>query len=702
MGFIKKTASFVASFIIILALGGFVFVRNFDLNRYKGYIEETVMRETGRQLKLNGDAKLGISLIPTVVVNDVTFSNPEWANNPYMAKLEKLEVKFAVLPLLKKQIVVDKLILQKPEIYLETAANGAESWVFNTGSAAGAVSAAARQDSMKVEDASAAAAVVLIAREVVLEDGIVSYYDAKANQTNQMVINSLELDVEGNDAPINLDIDAVYDGQKVTAQVTANTLNSILNDGKVDFDAQIRALKVSANLSGAAEDIMESPRYAVEGNIHNPAGNFGAPETSLELRADGGVSSADIVIKNLSIATNKITGKAFVDWSKAKPDIKADLATTVFNLNSLNQNSQVAFAIPSFIGEAQALAMVPNDKVPYEYLNTVNAGLNVTAGKIIVSDDLTLSNVAVSAKLQNGVLDIAKFNAGIGGGQIQVKGAVNAGRQSVTLNLNSQNLKLQDLHKSLSANKGGNMQILSGGNLDIAADLTSNGATYRKLSENLDGQFIAIMDKSEMKTGKLKWFTNNIFSQILAVLGIDTSKNADMSVACAVVRSDIKGGKATFPNGIVFDGSKLKVVSSGSINLANDKIDFTIAPAMNKLADGNITQALASFIKLQGTLQNPKIGLDKASALTTVVGTMMTGGVYLGSEVLLDGSSSPCYTALAGTKYASRFPKPTGVKAATKGAYQDVGKQTKAVVKGFEGATKNLIGAFKDTLKKGK
>lgn len=702
MGFIKKTASFVASFIIILALGGFVFVRNFDLNRYKGYIEETVMRETGRRLKLNGDAKLGISLIPTVVINDVTFSNPEWANNPYMAKLEKLEVKFAVLPLLKKQIVVDKLILQKPEIYLETAKNGVNSWVFNVGSAPEAGAAPVVQDGMQVKDAAKAAAVVLIAREVVLEDGIVSYYDAKTNQTNQLVINSLELDVEGNDAPINLDIDAVYDGQKVTAQVTANTLNSILNDGKVDFDAQIRALKVSANLSGAAEDIMDNPRYAVEGNIHNPAGNFGAPETSLELRADGGVSAADIVIKNLSIATNKITGKAAVNWSNAKPDIKADLATTAFDLNSLNQNSQVAFAVPSFIGEAQALAMVPNDKVPYEYLNTVNANLNVTAGKIIVSEDLTLSNVAASAKLQNGVLDITKFNAGIGGGQIQVKGAVNAGRQSVALNLNSQNLKLQDLHKSLSENKGGNMQILSGGNLDIAADLTSNGATYRKLSENLDGQFIAIMDKSEMRTGKLKWFTNNIFSQILAVLGIDTSKNADMSVACAVVRSDIKGGKATFPNGIVFDGSKLKVVSSGSINLTNDKIDFTIAPAMNKLADGNITQALASFIKLQGTLQNPKIGLDKASALTTVVGTMMTGGVYLGSEVLLNGSSSPCYTALAGTKYASRFPKPTGVKAATKGAYQDVGKQTKAVVRGFEGATKNLIGAFKDTLKKGK
>ena len=702
MGFIKKTASFVASFIIILALGGFVFVRNFDLNRYKGYIEDIVMRETGRQLKLNGDARLGISLIPTVEVSDVTFSNPEWANNPYMAKLESLEVKFAILPLLKKQIVVDKLILQKPEIYLETAKDGTNSWVFNTGSTAGTASAQAGYDDRQVKDVSAAAAVVLIAREVVLENGIISYYDARTNQTKQGVINSLELDVEGNDAPINLDIDAVYDGQEVTAQLTANTLNSILNDGKVDFDAQIRALKVSADLSGAAEDIMGSPRYAIEGNIHNPAGNFGAPETSLEMRVDGGMASADIAVKNLSIATNKITGKVFADWSKAKPYIKADLATGAFDLNSLNRNSQTAFVLPSFIGEAQALTLVSNDKVPYEYLTEADADMNITAGKIIVSDDLTLGNVAASAKLQSGILDITKFNAGIGGGQIQIKGAVNAGRQSVVLNLNSRNLKLQDLHKSLSENKGSNMQILSGGNLDIAADLTSNGATYRKLSENLDGQFIAIMDKSEMRTGKLKWFTNNIFSQILSVLGIDTSKNANMSVTCAVVRSDIKGGKADFPNGIVFDGSKLKIVSSGSINLANDKIDFTIAPAMNKLADGNITQALASFIKLQGTLQNPKIGLDKKSAVTTVVGTMMTGGVYLGSEILMDGSSSPCYTALAGTKYASRFPKPTGVKAATKGAYQDVGKQTKAVVKGFEVATKNLIGAFKNTLKKGK
>lgn len=703
MRFIKKTASVVASLIIILALGGFVFVRNFDLNRYKSYIEETVARETGRRLIIRGDAQLGISFVPTVVVNDVEFSNPEWAKNPQMVKLQRLEVKFAILPLLKKQIEVDKLILLKPEIYLETTAAGQNNWEF-----AGKVvtanqdakSPAAKQP--QVKNAAQAAAVGLIARDVLLQNGVVSYFDGKSGKTTQAVINEFEMEIPGDEEPLTLSVDAVLDGQKIVAEVEANNLNSLINEGKADFTAEVTAMKVRAKLAGAVEDIKESPRYAIEGNIHNPAGNFGAPETSLELRADGDVNSADITIKSLNIATNLVKGTAAVNWSKKKPEIKADLTSTTFNVNRLNKNSAVAWAIPAFVSEAQALEMIPNDKIPYQSLNLVNAILNVKVGKLILADDFTLNNVDLAAKLQNGVLNVNELKANVGGGQLDAKMMVNAAQQSVTFNLNSQNLKLQDLHKSLASGQGGSLQILSGGNLDIMANLTTTGATYRKLSENLNGQFIAIMDKSEIKTGRLKWFANNIFSQLLSLLNIDTSKNTNMNVACAVVRSDIKGGKALFPNGIVFNGSKLKLISSGSINLVNDKIDFTVAPSLNKLADGNITQALASFIKLGGTLEHPKVGLDQASALTTIVGTMATGGAYLGSEVLLNGDDSPCYTALAGTQYASRFPKPSGVKATTKDVYQDVGKQTKDVVKGLEGAAKNLLGAFTGGSKKGK
>lgn len=700
MRLIKKTASIVSSIIIILAIGGYVFVRNFDLNRYKSYIEDIVARETGRSLKINGEAKLGISFIPTLVVNDVELSNPEWASTPQMVKLQKLEVKAAILPLLKGRIVIDKLILQQPEIYLEAASDGQKNWEFIKGQTTQSNTVQANAQPQKKSSAAPALAAGLIAKQVELTDGIVSYFDAKSGKTTMVQINAITMEIPGQDEPMNLNIDAVSDGKEIDVVLEANTLATLLNEGKADFTSEIKGLQIRANLQGAVEDVWESPRYAVEGNVYNPAGNFGAPETTLEMRVDGDIYSADVDIRNLNVATNMVTGRVAVNWSKVRPQISADLTTAVFDVNSLRQNAVTAWQFPSLISEAQALEMVPNDKIPYEYLNMVDAMLNFTAGKIVLPNQMNLTNVNLAAQLQNGVLDVRKLDFGLGTGKITATAAVNAAAQTVKLDLQSSGMRLQDLHEPLATGANGSMQILSGGDLDITADLQSNGATYRQLSQNMAGQFIAIVNKSEVKTGRLEWLASNVFTKILQLLKIDTDKNTNMDLACAVVRADIGNGKATFPKGIVFNGSKLRLVGSGDINLVNDQMSFTIAPTLNKLADGNIAQALASFVKLEGTLEEPKIGLDTRAALTTVVGTMASGGAYLGSEVLLSGDDSPCYTALQGTSYAAKFPKPSGVKAATKDAYQDVNQTAKDTMKGLENAAKNLFGAFTDSLRK--
>lgn len=704
MRLIKKTASIIAGLIIILAIGGYIFVRNFDLNRYKPYIEETVLRETGRKLTLAGEAQLGISLVPTVDINDVTFSNPDWASYPDMVKLQKLEVKFAIMPLFRKQIVVDKLILQEPQIYLETTADGAKSWEFSLPSSGKSVQTQQGNEAPQQKNVNGAAAPLalgLVAREVSLQNGLVLYYDAKTQKTTQAVINEINFETAGSKEPIYLSADMELDGQTIVADFEANNLYSIMNQGMSSFKSKVRAYGVSAEISGTVDGIFDVPRYGIAANIHNPAGNFSAPETSLEAQISGDVQSADIQIEALDIATNLVTGTAKVDWSGSKPSINANLETSVFNLESLNKNSMLSWQVPSLVSEAQALEVVPNDKIPYELLNTANAFVKLYAGKLIVNKDITLTELSAVAKLQNGILDVSKFNFGLGGGEVEAKLSANAAEQSVSLDLTTRDLKIQELHKPLASGKQGNLQVLSGGVTDIFAKLASKGATYRQISENLDGQVIAILNKSEIKTGASDWLTNNIFAQLLSLLKVNVSKNTDMNLECAVVRSDIKNGRALFPNGVVFNASKLKLLSNGEINLRNDKIDFTIVPSLNKLADGDLTQALASFVKVGGTLTHPKVQLDKTSALTTVVGTVMTGGVYLGSEVLLDGQDSPCYTALKGTSFADRFPKPTGVKATTKNVYQDVNKQAKDTIKDLGGVAKELLGAFKSGLKQG-
>ena len=144
-----------------------------------------------------------------------------------------------------------------------------------------------------------------------------------------------------------------------------------------------------------------------------------------------------------------------------------------------------------------------------------------------------------------------------------------------------------------------------------------------------------------------------------------------MDMNCAVVRADIKNGVADFPKGIAFSSKPLNVVSNGKLNLKNDALDFTVRPYSGQIIDANLAQALSSFIKIKGTVESPKIVLDDQQAIKALVGVAATGGTsYLGSQLLLDADPSPCYTALKGTSYQSRFPAPEGMDKVSQDIYQ--------------------------------
>jgi len=127
--------------------------------------------------------------------------------------------------------------------------------------------------------------------------------------------------------------------------------------------------------------------------------------------------------------------------------------------------------------------------------------------------------------------------------------------------------------------------------------------------QNLSGQLAAVVDKSVMQAGSLKFMTGNILTQILGMINLNVSKNPEIDLQCAVVRADFAKGKANFPQSIAVQSNQITLVSNGAVNLVNDKIDFTVTPTMS-IKDAGVMQALSSFIKVGGTLQSPKIALD--------------------------------------------------------------------------------------------
>lgn len=693
MKLVKKLSSIVASIIIILAIGGYIFVRNFDLNRYKPYIEDIVFNATGRTLNMGGDAHLAISLIPTVVINDVSLSNASWAQNQNMAEMNKLEIKFAIMPLLKNQIVIDKLILHGTKVYLEKSETGEKNWVFDIKAKKTNKVKSVSSDVKTATEATVGT--VLIAHNVIISDGVLNYYDAKTNTNHLLEIENINTKLNGLDKPLIIAAKMKYNGDKIGIDASINTINSVINDDKLDFDAKIEALNVKADLSGSVVNVLSNPVYAIEGNIYNPKGNFSLPEINLITRIDGDNTSASIELKKLLLAENEVTGKGDVDWSKDKPEVNIDLMSSSFNINDFISDKKQAFVIPTLIKSANALTFVPNDTINFSYLNMINGSINLKVDNLILPEKAELKNLAIKAKLQNGMLKMSPISVDMGEGKIIADVSVAVSTNSIKADIKAKDLKVQDIEKSLFDNASA-LKISQGGDLILDISLSSSGNTYRKLSENMDGNLVLILDKSTLSGANLNWLTNNIIGQLLSLLKIDTSKARNIDINCAVIRSDINKGKAYFPSGIAFNSDQIKMVGSGDINLVNDAISFTIAPTLNKLTSGNITQALASFVKIEGTLDNPKLRLDTSSALSTIVGAVATGGISLGGEMLLSGDDDPCYSALVNTVYANKFKQTKGIKSSTKRAYQEVNKQAKNVIKDVGNAAKNIFDAFKE------
>ena len=712
MRFVRIIFKLILVLLVLIILGGYIFLRTFDLNKYKPLIAQVTEEQLGRKLTINGNAELGISFVPTLVLNDVAFENASWASTENMVSVEKIEITLAVLPLLERKVQIDNISIIRPEINLEIATDGSSNWDFSDVKKPSAQQLAVLKDQavatgfISADKADKAAEVIaekpqtlalagFAANDVLIENGAFVFANQQTGEVVSAVLNSFKMSMDSLDDPINATFDAVYDNQTIKGKAQLGAMNDLLNE-KPDFPvkAEVAAYGAEVNANGVLNGLLDGNiSFDMALDVYNPNGNFGAPEVSLLGNASGTTQEITLKLDKLTVNGNVLTGQVYADLTQSLPFVKAQLNSDLIDVTSLVPSEQEsAFALPSLISSAQASELVPPTVIPYEYLGLVNAEALINLANLKINPQLQVQNVALNAKLNNGVLVINPLSAVVGGGDVALTATVDAAKKSLITSLKAQNVVLQNLYMPLKANPSSpNFGILEGGKLDADIRLNGSGSNLRQLTDSLSGQVILIAGESVVQTGQLQILTGNFVTQLLNALKIDKNIDKNINMKCAVVRSDVSKGVFTFPKGIVFNGKKLNFVSSGTLNLNNDAIDFSLRPYSGEIVDANWAQAISSFLRVKGTLQEPKIVLNDTEAIKTLIGVVTTGGAtYLGSQLLLDADSSPCYTALIGTPYASRFPAPSKTQQATQTVYQGA---SDAVSDGVTAVTDTAKGA---------
>lgn len=700
--FLKFILIFVVSVCVIVIAAGYVLLTQIDFNAYKNSIIKIVYEKTGRQLTMD-NIRLRPSFNPIVEVQNVTFSNATWAKSSEMVSAQSIELGFALLPLFQKKIEIDTFTVHNAVVNLEINSQGKANWEFSdtqsgelkkiSSSNWGLIGVAYAED-MTMSDSQVTGGEFslsdVVVRNLLLDNVQINYTDT-AQTVQSYKINNLKL-TEADLNNINFDFnvnDGLYTGTGI-----AGGFSKLENVNGYPVQGQFDVMGIQATTDVLLYDLMGGD-IRFKGNVSAQGflGKNSGYNESVNANIEGNLKKIKADIQSLMFAGNQIKGTVSVDLNQQVPAIRANLNSDKIDLASFTKKTQ-SMAVFSLVKEAKATTLVPNEVIPYQYLSDVDAKADVYIGLLSNANVELAKDLTLQAEVVKGILNVKLTKGMIFNGDATAAFNVNASQKSVLFKMDVKRLNLKQALAAAGDIKAA-LDFRSGSETDIVVNLIGQGDTFADVVDTLNGHFITIMEQSQLHIGNIGLLKGNIISQLLDTLRI-TKGNDDLNLRCAVVRADLKDGMAQIPNGITVNADKFTIVATGDVNLKKDELNLSFKPFAGKLTDTNIAKVLSSLVKLTGTIQNPKIRVDSANAIKTIVGVTTTGPVYLGSQMLLENDGSPCYTALQGTGYENRFPKPENVVTQTT---NDVGQIFDDSVGVVKDTTKGIIDILSGSVK---
>jgi len=135
--FLKFILWLLVVLVALVAIAAVVLPMVVDPNDYKAEIATAVEKQTGRTLTIEGDISLSVFPWLGLDIGPTHFSNAAGFNEPSMARMEAVQVRVKLLPLLHKQLEVDKVRLSGLQLYLAKNKQGVTNWADLTAAAEG-------------------------------------------------------------------------------------------------------------------------------------------------------------------------------------------------------------------------------------------------------------------------------------------------------------------------------------------------------------------------------------------------------------------------------------------------------------------------------------------------------------------------------------------------------------------------------------
>ncbi len=610
----------VLSIIVLLALaiaGLGIVVATLDPNDYKDEISAQVKKATGRDLSLQGD--ISWSLFPWLGLNlgKTSLSNAEGFGDEPFASLEEVDVHVALLPLLKKQVEAQKIVLRGLSLNLEKDKNGKDNWSDLAGSSE-------PEKDEQPEATTEGPAIEFRIGGIEVLDARLVFDDRQAGSKTEISPFNLKTGaiVEGSPVPVEMNVRLKQNDMTVMLELVGK-LTADLEAGDFSVDdlvmkptvsgasipggslASVVSMNVHANtgtqdlsirdlgidVSGVAlqgkvdvKTFIDNPRYTavLSSNTFSPRAlmeslGMEAPPTS-----DAGVLSEaafSVEVKGdlKQVAVKPL--KATLDDSHLEGSVQVvDLASQALRFELVLDQIDLDRYLPPVTGEAVKSEENPaaaSDAIvlPVDMLKSLNIQGTARVEKL-VANKLTFTKASLTVKAKDGLLQVAPLVAHAYEGRaditasLDVRGATPRYKAQVDL----KGVRSEQILEILAGDR------YVSGNTNFAASVNTAGDSVSALKGALNGDFKAKFTEGTIRGSKLagKIIEATNFLRKLQGKPMLTNSAADET------RFSVLSASGTISKGVISNrdlrmiAPVLQVQGEGTVDLPAEKLSYML------------------------------------------------------------------------------------------------------------------------------
>ncbi len=571
--------------LVVLVIGLVVLVVALPDEKIAKIATDQVKTYTGRDLTLEG--KVGISWYPVfgVSTGPVSLSNADWSQDGPMFRAESAAIGVDVMSLIGGDIRLTRIELIKPDVLLQTHADGRTNWdLLPPSEPAGA----------ETETPSKSDGGGFILENLVVQGASLRFVEAGAESFALANVDA-QLAWPGPQKPAEVSLTLRPVGQEVRLSSTVGNLEALLQGKVSEINARLQAAGADITFEGRAGlapqlggklDASVPDLNKFMAALGQPGAGIDGPAAirgAITYTKDGLITLRD---GSLTALGNSLSAQADVDIAGAKPVVTAQFVAGKLDLNRFagadsgaGNAAEVSDGWSKTLIDASGLAAID--------------GEIALAAEAIDLGGLKLDRSRMTVKIDNAraVVSLNELNAydGVVTGQFV---ANNRSGLSVGGKMNIAGMELNGLLQDA-------MDVSSfTGKADVQFSFLGSGASTHAIMNSLQGD-------ATLKVGQG------------TITGLDLEKLMRGNPGGGLTVFDALTGSAEIEQGVLKNDDLLLELSrviakgEGQIGLGARNINYLITPQLRS----NDESGLAIPVRIKGSWDNPSIRPDLEKAL---------------------------------------------------------------------------------------